>query len=264
VAVKVVVAAVVSTVLSGLVLGIAGPRTCGQDPSVPQPCPALVLAAAAASPVSIPASPTPPRSEPGSLHPGDKIAVTVFDHPELSGDVTVGSDFTIVVPLAGSVDIRNLNVNGVARAIEKNLAEYVVSPAVDVKLVSRSNTMFLAGNAAGSPAHVSVGGSVAKAGVVVLRGDRSLVSALALAGGPSKEGNLHAIVVKRAAKNASASAVPGAQSYDLTALANGNTAQNPDLFEGDAVYVTQAKPHVDPRALFAAILLAAKKHGKVP
>ena len=364
-------------------------------------------------PTAAPATtaPTPPPSVPGSLHPGDKITVTVFDHPELSGDVTVTSDVAIVVPLAGYVNVRGLDLRGVARAIETKLV-VVISPSVDVKLVSQSNTAFLAGAATGTvalkpgdtlstaltdakiastadltrvgivrngvvsapwnlldlrtanepgpllasgdvitvptkrvivrvtgavkapatayldlneplgdalaqvqttddadvgyirvtrsgficytalggavlagggqtgdelmigrPAHVTVGGSVAKAGAVTLKGDRSLVSALALAGGPSKDGNLRDVIVMRAADAATAANAPApanspkppkGRPYDLTALANGDTSQNPDLFEGDAVYVTQAKPHVDPRAIFAAILLAAKKYVKLP
>ena len=394
------IARAVLVAFAGVLLGIAGPGAIGQASAVPQPCRAPALGTAP-SPASFLPLPTPPPPVRGTLHPGDKLAVAVFDHPELSGEVVVGSDFTIVVPLAGSVGIKNLTAGGVARAIEKKLVS-VVSPSVEVRLVSQSSIVFLAGDATGTlplkpgerlatalseakiasigdltririirdgvlsgpwnvrpaaaandagpvlasgdvisipnkpvlvrlsgavkapmtayldtgeplgdalaqvqptddadvgyirltrgaavcytslggaalaaggqtgdelmigrRAHVTVGGSVKRAGVVALKGDRSLVSALALAGGPSKDGNLQAIVVTRAPNGASPSQTP-AQSYDLTAFAKGTTSQNPDLFEGDAVYVTQAKPHVDPRALFAAILLAAKKYGKPP
>jgi protein involved in polysaccharide export with SLBB domain len=406
------VTAAVSVTLAGtLPGGRAGAVTVNQATAA-KPCPAPAAPAPPSSASATPSpSPIPLASVRGSLHPGDKITVTVFDHPELSGDATVTNDFAIVVPLAGYVDVRKMDIRGVAHAIEDKLT-WVISPSVDVKLVSQSNTVFLAGNATGTialkpgdrlatalgeakiastgdltrvgiirdgvlstpwnvrdlraendpgpalmsgdvitvpskpvivrvsgavkapavaylgpdeplgdalsqvqttddadvgfirltrggsvcytalsgsvlaaggqtgdelmigrPAHVTVGGSVAKAGTVTLKGDRSLVAALALAGGPSKEGNLRDVIVMRAADAANAAGaadpanppkVPTGKPYDLTALANGDPSQNPDLSEGDAVFVTQAKTHVDPRAIFAAILLAAKKYVKLP
>jgi protein involved in polysaccharide export with SLBB domain len=109
----------------------------------------------------------------------------------------------------------------------------------------------------GRPAHVTVGGSVGKPGTVTLKGDRSLVNAVALAGGPSKEGNLHAILVMRAGSSDKGT------SYDVTQLSQGLPASNPDLAEGDSVYVTQAKTRVDPRVIFAAVVAAAKKLAKL-
>jgi hypothetical protein len=51
--------------------------------------------------------------------------------------------------------------------------------------------------------------------------------------------------------------------YDVTLLSQGQPAANPDLADGDSVYVTQAKTRIDPRAIFLAIVAAAKKYAKL-
>jgi polysaccharide export outer membrane protein len=363
------------------------------------PAPAPLSAPASATSSAPAATPSAPPAMPaGLLHPGDKVSVTVFDHPELTTETAVANDFTIVVPIAGAVSVKNRSLTLIQNDIATAMQKYVVSPSVTVKPLSQSNTAYLAGSATGTlalkpgdtlvtaltdakvapsgdltrvailrdgaqlgtydvralraasqpgpllvsgdvvnvptkpvmvfvsgavkspltafldsgeplgdalaqaqladdadvehirltrapslvcftalagtmmaapaqpndalmvdrPANVMVGGSVAKAGKIALKGDRTLVSALAAAGGPAKDGNLHAIYVTRAGASSAGPA------YDLTKLATGDTTGNPPLADGDTVYVTQAKPRADPRAIFAAILLAAKKYLKIP
>ena len=79
------------------------------------------------------------------LHPGDKLDVVVFDHPELSGPVTVSSDGGIFVALVGRVQALGLEPQTVARDIERRMASYVFSPAVDVRVVSESNIAYFVG-----------------------------------------------------------------------------------------------------------------------
>ncbi len=92
---------------------------------------------------------------------------------------------------------------------------------------------------------------------MTLEGDPSLVNALALAGGPTRDGNLRVVLVTRAGSGRRPTA------YDVTSVLQGERAANPDLSDGDSVYVTQAKTRTDPRAIFAAILLEAKKRAKL-
>lgn len=79
------------------------------------------------------------------VHPGDKLDVVVFDHPDLSGPLTVSNIGAIFVPLVGQVQAVGLQPQEIARNIERQLAQYVVSPAVDVRVVSESNTAYFVG-----------------------------------------------------------------------------------------------------------------------
>lgn len=401
-----------STALSGaagapaLAATVTVSRTHSSVPVCEAPAPAppaaasLTAPATAASTTTSSAAAAPPPAPAGVLHPGDKVSVTVYLHPDLTTETTVANDFMIVVPIAGAVSVRNRSLTLIQNDIAKQLDVYLKSPAaVTIKPLSRSNAAYLAGGATGAlalkpgdtlvtaltdakiapsgdltrvailrdgaqfgtfdvralraasqpgpqlvsgdvinvptkpvmvfvtgavkapvtafldvgeplgdalaqaqpaddadvehirltraplvcftalaspmmaapaqpndalmidrPANVMVGGSVSKAGKIALKGDRTLVSALAAAGGPAKDGNLRAIYVTHAGSTAPDPDAP----FDLTKLASGDTSGNPALADGDSVYVTQAKPHADPRAIFAAILLAAKKYLKLP
>ncbi|MBV8580551.1 MAG: polysaccharide biosynthesis/export family protein [Candidatus Eremiobacteraeota bacterium] len=324
----------------------------------------------------------------------------MFDNKDLSGNVTVTSDLAIVVPVAGNISVKGLNISQVASAIQTALSAALVSPSVTVTLVSESNTAYLSGaatgdvalkpgetlamaltaakvsssgdltrvsivrggaplgpydvlamNAAGQPgpalasgdliaiptkpvvvavtgavkasataylgpteplgdalqqvqtsddadtqmirltrggassytsvggvalacpgqsgdqlmvgriANVIVLGNVKKSGPIVLKGDQTLVSALQAAGGPGKDGDLGNIRVIPAGSDATSAG----RLYNITLLANGDTTQNPVLGDGDTVSVPTAKPPVDPKVMFAAILLILKKAGvKLP
>ncbi|WP_207540587.1 polysaccharide biosynthesis/export family protein [Sabulicella rubraurantiaca] len=68
--------------------------------------------------------PLPPASaEPYRLGPGDRVRVTVFDDPQLTGDFRVSDAGAIALPLAGSVSANGLTTGEVERAIEGILKE---------------------------------------------------------------------------------------------------------------------------------------------
>lgn len=75
---------------------------------------------------------------------------------------------------------------------------------------------------------VNVMGTVANPGMVTLRLDSSLLSALYSAGGPLKPANLKDVQVERNGKTTS---------YDITQLTHGDLNENPPLQDGDLVMV---------------------------
>jgi protein involved in polysaccharide export with SLBB domain len=90
----------------------------------------------------------PPPSE--AVHPGDKIMVTVFNHPELSSpSVTVDAAGSISIPLAGAVDARGASTRVVAERIRSQLHPYVPLAAVDVRLLEQGTEIFVAGDRGG-------------------------------------------------------------------------------------------------------------------
>ena len=326
-----------------------------------------------------------------TIHPGDKVDVFVYNHPELSQQITVSSAGIISLPLAGDVNVAGLEPTDAASRVKSRLAPFVKLPAVQIRTlvegtqvvvdgfdggavplspgeslvgvisylqknsktntvspsdltnvavkrngrvigqydvaalqvqgqsgptlfpndivsirnkpvavnvrgavkspgiqyVAPGSTIASAIGAAGGPteaaapsltivtqngketvvpigapasaqvvatgttidvpnaANVQVIGNVEHQGVVQLRQDNTLLSALYLSGGPSRFGDIRKVTVMR-----------GTQStiYDITSLQKGDVRQNPPLQDGDIVYVPE-NHKIDFALLFQAINL---------
>lgn len=86
-----------------------------------------------------------------TLHPGDKVGVTVYNHPELAvTSTTVDSTGRITVPLAGLVDASDATPQQVATRVQTRLAPYVRHPAVDIQILSQGQNLFVAGGPGGT------------------------------------------------------------------------------------------------------------------
>jgi protein involved in polysaccharide export with SLBB domain len=85
-----------------------------------------------------------------ALHPGDKVEVQVYNHPELSGVRTLDAMGNVSVPVAGTVAAANLEPKDVAERIRYRLAPYVRKVAVQVRLDTQSESIFVAGGPGGS------------------------------------------------------------------------------------------------------------------
>lgn len=85
-----------------------------------------------------------------SIHAGDELTVTVFDHPELSGPIAVDSTDHISMPLVGAVDVRGLSAKQIALRVETSLRRYVNRPAVNVQLKTQVPLIFVAGGPGGT------------------------------------------------------------------------------------------------------------------
>jgi polysaccharide export outer membrane protein len=83
------------------------------------------------------------------LHPGDRIDVLVYNHPELSGTRTVDAAGSVSLPLAGDVRASGLEPGGLAELVRERLAQYVRHAAVDVRLAEQSNSLFVDGGPVG-------------------------------------------------------------------------------------------------------------------
>lgn len=98
---------------------------------------------------------------------------------------------------------------------------------------------------------VGVVGMVGKPGDVILAGDHSLVSALYFAGGPTKWANLKYVSVVHAGEK---------QTYDVTQLTHGTMTQNPELADGDTVFVPEGHK-IDFSTVFPAIYALGQLRG---
>jgi protein involved in polysaccharide export with SLBB domain len=83
------------------------------------------------------------------LHPGDRVSVLVYNHPELSNTITINGSGSIFVPLAGTVDAANSDPKAVAERIRVRLVPYIRHVAVEVAEVAQSSSLFVAGGPGG-------------------------------------------------------------------------------------------------------------------
>lgn len=84
-----------------------------------------------------------------ALHPGDKVDVTVYNHPELSSTPTIDAAGNVSLPVAGTISALNLEPAQLADRIRERLAPYVRKVAVDVRLDAQSASVFVAGGPTG-------------------------------------------------------------------------------------------------------------------
>jgi polysaccharide biosynthesis/export protein len=85
-----------------------------------------------------------------ALHPGDKVTITVYNHPELLTQGQLDEKGDVTVPLAGTVKIGGLEPAQADAAIAEALRKYVRYPAVDVSVTAPSTTIFVAGGPGGT------------------------------------------------------------------------------------------------------------------
>ncbi len=84
------------------------------------------------------------------VHAGDRLQVTVYNHPDLSEKVVVDASESISLPLAGRIDVRGLEPPAIAQRIAAALDPYFKSPpAVAVLLDARPDSLFVSGGPGG-------------------------------------------------------------------------------------------------------------------
>jgi polysaccharide biosynthesis/export protein len=104
------------------------------------------------------------------LEPGDRILVTVFGQPELSGDVPVDGGGTIILPFIGSIVVKDLTIAECQKVILERLADGIlIKPSVSVR-ISESRPLYILGD-------------VRLPGAYPFRYGSTVQSAVALAGG---------------------------------------------------------------------------------
>jgi polysaccharide export outer membrane protein len=104
------------------------------------------------------------------LAPGDKIAVVVFGHADLSGEFLIDGTGGVEFPLAGLIPVAGLTVQKAKERIAERLADgYLQRPAVSLRL--------------SEPRPIFVVGDVRLPGSYPFRYGASVLSAVATAGG---------------------------------------------------------------------------------
>lgn len=116
-----------------------------------------------------------------TLTPGDKIQITVFRMPELSGEFTIGSDGTIGHPLYHAINVTDISLDSVTARIRTLLLKLQTNPQFVVQPLFR----------------VAVGGEVRQPNLYTLPPQTTVAQAVAQAGGATQDGNLRAVTLIR-------------------------------------------------------------------
>lgn len=154
------------------------------------------------------------------IGPQDTINVDVFQEPALSQTkLEVNSTGNIALPLIGTVHAAGQTSEQLARTIEKRLAYYLVAPRVAVSIDSSASQKII------------VQGGVVDPGVYPFRGSMTLLEALSLAKGESRESKLSEVVVFRTVNGQRMGAV-----FDVKAIRSGRMP-DPPLQGNDQVIV---------------------------
>lgn len=119
------------------------------------------------------------------LAPGDKVRVTVFGEDKISGDYDIDTAGFVSLPLAGSVSAAGLTKPELERELAKKLSgDYLKSPKVTVSVINFRPFFIL--------------GEVEKPGEYQYRSGMNVLSAMAMAGGPTYRASRSSILIQRA------------------------------------------------------------------
>lgn len=119
------------------------------------------------------------------LGSGDKLRITVYNEPDLSGEFDVSDQGAIALPLVGQLAVGGKTLSETEALItEKYGANYLVNPRVSVEVLNY-RPFFIIGEVK------NPGGYPYVSGMTVL-------NAVALAGGYTPRGNKNDILIKRA------------------------------------------------------------------
>ena len=118
------------------------------------------------------------------LQPGDKIRVTVFGEDKLSGEYELDQSGQISLPLAGTVQALGLTQSELEQALaNKFRSQYLKNPKVTVTIATLR------------PFYVM--GEVTKPGEYPYKSGLNVLTAMALAGGPTYRANRTTVQIQR-------------------------------------------------------------------
>ena len=195
-------------------------------PPLPPPAVQLELSAVIAQRQQLP-NPT------YTFGPEDVLRITVYDHPDLSHEVTIAADGAFTYPLLGKFQAAGLTVQELEQRLTQRLADgYLVNPQLTVTVVRYTSY------------HVYVIGAVRQPGVYPLHSGLTLLELITQAGGITAEAGWYALLVRATEGTNGRTGTPQAGQenpvtvqIDLDKLFAGQFPQPLRIASGDTIYV---------------------------
>ena len=154
----------------------------------------------------------------------DLLEIQVFGVDQLSRTVRVNSLGNVSLPLIGAIPVGGLTAQEAERLIAGKLSEkFLQDPQVGVFIKEFTNQ------------RVTIEGAVQKPGIYPMRGQTTLLRALALAGGQGTMSDMHEVMIFR--KEADGNRV--SQAYDVEKIRRGEV-DDPAVVNDDVVVVNRS------------------------
>ena len=171
-----------------------------------------------AVPPPLPITPRLGSNKDYRIGPEDLLEIQVYGVDQLSRTVRVNSEGVISLPLVGAVNVGGLTAHEAEVAVATKLAtNYLQDPQVSL-FVKEFTTQ-----------RITLEGAVAKPGIYPLRGETTLLRALALAGGQGSLSDMHSVVLFRTDADGKRTTL----TYDVESIRHGEVpdppVQNDDL-----------------------------------
>ena len=123
-------------------------------------------------------------SAPAQLQPGDKIRITVYGEDKLSGDYQLDQSGQISLPLAGTITAQGLTQAELEQALAKKFrSEYLRNPKVTVTIATLRPFYMM--------------GEVTKPGEYPYKSGLNVLTAMAIAGGPTYRASRNTVQIQR-------------------------------------------------------------------
>ncbi len=160
------------------------------------------------------------------LRPMDLIKLQVFQEPDLDRELRVSQDFTIVVPLVGSVNLKDHTVRE-AEVLLTDLydRDYLVNPQINLTVIEYAQRTI---NVLGA---VNVPGSVQ----IPPEKNLTLLDAIARSGGFSRLANRNRVSLTRTQPDGRTINY----SIDADQLVSGDTNNRAPVQDGDVIFVPE-------------------------
>ena len=118
------------------------------------------------------------------LQPGDKITITVYGEDKLSGEYQLDQSGQISLPLAGTIEAKGLTQTELEQALSKKFrSQYLKNPKVTVTIATLQPYYII--------------GEVEKPGEFAYRSGLNVLTALAIAGGPTYRASRSTVQIQR-------------------------------------------------------------------
>lgn len=123
------------------------------------------------------------------LYPGDLVRLRIYREPDLSGDYDINAQGMATFPKVGAIHVADITTDSLQRLLISTYSEYLRDPAIEVTPLRR----------------VTVLGAVKNPGLYPVDPTMSISDAVALAGGPTPDGNQKKVDLIRDGKKRSMS-----------------------------------------------------------
>ena len=160
------------------------------------------------------------------LHPMDLIKVQVFQEPDLDRELRVSQDHTIVIPLIGSINVKDRTVRDAELLITELYGrDYLVNPQINLTVVEYSQRT------------INVLGAVNAPGAVQIPPEKnySLLDAIARSGGFSRLANRNKVSLTRTQPDGRTANY----TIDADQLVSGDANNRAAVVDGDVIFVPE-------------------------